>query len=187
MGNRVGRYESGPPPSPASNIRAVALSFKDAIERDKRAAPEGMREDALTGMWNFAPVRQEMKREIAALADYFRTGADIPADFVPRIARLSVAMYLLDKIQEISEAAAKNRSVSAVALFDVARRSVETLLDVSFFSKPPEAVRNGFLDAEPALSSCGAAFGVPLLGLEDAVRAYKMKAAQAVESELGPR
>lgn len=169
------------------NLRSVVSSFKDAMERDRKPAPEAFRTEALTGMWNFAPVRQDIKREVAALAAYFRTDADPPSDFVPRIGRLAIAMYLLDKMQEIAEAASKNRHVSAVALFDMARRGAESVLDRDYFSKSPERIMHDYLEAEPSIVSCGSAFNVRTLSLADAVKEYKMKAAQAVEDELGPR
>lgn len=184
MAKRVGdpRAISG---HASENLRSMACSFREAIEKgNHKPAPEEFRADALSGMWNFARVRRELKEEASALAAYFTLDGDIPADYLPRIARMSVAMYLLDKIQEISEGMARNRAVSAVALFDVARRGVERVLDESFFMKSPERIMGDYLDAEPALVSCASLCSVRILSLEEAVKEYKMKAAEAVEAAL---
>lgn len=184
MANRVGELERGVAGTRSENLRSIARSFKDHSERDKRIAPVGMREEALGGMWNFAAIRKEMKAEAESLAEYFKTDDPIPPDYIPRIARLSICMYLLDKMQELSEVAGKERKTSIVAMFDVARRGVQNLLSESFFSKDPERIKDDYLEAETALSICASSCSVRLLSLEEAVRTYKLKAAQMVEAEL---
>jgi hypothetical protein len=186
MSRRVGE------PEPAllhrrDNLGGIAKAFRDASEKTKKPALEDLRTEALSGMWNFSRIRAAIKTEAAALAEYFRGEGPTPeqeTDYLSRIGRLSIALYLLDKSQELSAAAGKKNNVLSISIFDVARRGVENLLSESFFSKGSKDIIHDYLDAEPALVSCAAVFSVRLLSLEDAVRAYKMQAAKLVEAEM---
>ena len=162
-----------------ANLRSVAATFKRAIERDKRLAPIAMRTEVLTCMWNFATVRKEITDEAASLAYSYMKLSD--ADFNLKIARLSLALYLLDKMQELSVAVRSNPNRTIVALFDVARSRVEDILGESYFFKSKERILYDYLEAEVALASCAECCSVRLLSLHDAVKQYKMKVADMIE------
>jgi hypothetical protein len=165
-----------------SNLKALADGFKSMMERGKKPAPQGLREDAFTGMWNFAKVRQQIPDEVKSLEQYicyFGPGPDDP-ELNERIARICLALYFLDKMEQISRAVLKDGGLEKVALFSVARERVEAILSEDFFTKSPRRIINDYLDAEYSLAPLASACSVQLLPLDDAIAKYQKSVASMV-------
>lgn len=165
-----------------ASLRSVAGSLKDAIDRDKRPAPAGMREDAFIGMWNFSRVRQQIPEEVRALERYIREKRPGPQDegLNLRLMRIALALYYLDKMDEFSEAVRAKGGMQLTSLFSVARSRVERILDGGYFSKTPRQILTDYLDAQCALTSLSAATSVPVHTPGDAVAMYHMKVCDMV-------
>ncbi len=164
-----------------SNLRSIADGFKSLMERDKRPAPQGMREDAFTGMWNFAGIRQKIPEEVRSLEQYICYFAPGPqdAELNERIMRIALALYFLDKVGQLRDSL-KGAGPTKVALFTVARERVENILSEDYFSKTPRQIMGDYLDAEYSLSSLASACGIQLLPLDAAVAKYQPKVAAMV-------
>lgn len=168
------------------SLRALAAAFKSGVEQDRLPAPRAMREEALSGMWNFSATRERIPEQIAELCVYFRSRRPGPEDHGMnlRIMRISLALYLLDKAGEISKkfVASENLGTNITSLFTAARKGVERLLDERYFSKSRDDILSGYLEAEPALASIAGVLGVQLPCLGDAVAEYKGRVADLAEA-----
>ncbi len=165
-----------------SNLKALAGGFKSLIEHSTMPAPQGLREDAFTGMWDFAKLRQQIPDEVRSLEQYicyFSPGPD-DAELNERIARICLALYFLDKMEQISRAVLKDGGLEKVALFSVARERVEAILSEDFFTKAPRRIINDYLDAEYSLAPLASACSVQLLPLDDAIAKYQKNVASMV-------
>ncbi|MCI0504170.1 hypothetical protein L0Y65_05685 [Candidatus Micrarchaeota archaeon] len=157
-----------------ANLRSVAEGFKDAIERDTMRAPQGMKEDAFSGMWNLSGIRKQIPEEVRSLEQYiydFAPGRNDP-ELNDRLMRIALALYYLDKMDEFSDAVRKKGGLQLTSLFTVTRVRVEGLLDERFFSKTPRQILNDYLDAETALRSLSAACSIAVHTPYDAVVMY---------------
>ena len=189
---RMGAHDSLPPrdarllEARQGSLRALAAAFKSGVEQDRLPAPQAMREDALSGMWNFSATRERIPEQVAELCVYFRTKRPGLEDHGMnlRIMRISLALYLLDKTGELSQkfVAADNRGTKITALFTTARKAVERLLDERYFSKSQDEILTGYLEAEPALASIASVLGAQLPCLMDAVAEYKNRVADMAEA-----
>jgi hypothetical protein len=166
------------------NLRSIALSFKSGVEGDKTRATSVMREEVFTGMWKFSEVRDAMKKEVADLAGYYINELPKPPDFSIRIIRLSLAMFVLDKFDDMRKSVAKKPNVSLVALFEVARESAERLLGDKFFSLTQDELMHAYLDAEPSLVSLAKCCSIQMPNLHQAVEKYKVKAAGEIQQAV---
>jgi hypothetical protein len=160
-----------------ASLKSVAGSFKEAIDRDKRPAPAGMREDAFSGMWNFSRIRNRIPDEVRALERYIHDQRPGSQDegLNLRLMRIALALYFLDKMDEFSEAVRAKGGMQLTSLFSVARSRVERILDGGYFSKTPRQILTDYLDAQCALTSLSAATSVPVHAPGDAVAMYHMK------------
>lgn len=166
------------------NLRSLALSFKDAADKDRSRAPMALREEVYTGMWRLADIRERMKAEIADLADYYVRDVPRPPDFGIRVIRLSVAMFALDKLDDMRKAVAKNPNTTLIALLEVARSDAEKLFGEGYFSLTQDGLIHAYLDAEPSLSSLAKCCNIPLPNLHEAVERYKLKVGQEIDSTV---
>jgi len=171
------------------NLAAVVKTFKDSVESDNARAPQALREEALTGMWQFSKVREKIPAAVYDLAEYMDRVNPPREDpvFLCKIMRISLALYLLDKMDEISRSVASDRGFNMTVLFSTARAAVGRLLDSKYFDKGRSEIINGYLEAEPSLLAIAAVCKVQTLDLYDAVRIYKRNVADMLpEGPLEP-
>jgi hypothetical protein len=143
-----------------------------------------MREEAFSGMWQFAGFRKLMRSEVEDMAAYFRKGGD-PPDFQYRLARLGLAMYFLERLEKMAGAVGQHRTVPKVALLDMACKGIAKVLDEAYFSKDGQQILGDYLDAEVAFRSCAEACGVQLLTPAEATKQYYLKAADMIDEING--
>ncbi len=167
-----------------ANTNSVADSFRDAVKRDRRLAPQGMIEEVLTGVWDSARIRDSIRAELADLAGYFKREGHAPPDMSLRVGRIALALYFTETLEAMAQAVAKNKSAILTSQFDVARRAISRILDDSFFTKGSDRIISEYLDAEVAFTACARSCGIALLSLEDASAAYKDKAKPLFQEAL---
>lgn len=165
------------------NLKSVADSFKDAIERDKSRAPQSMREDAFSGMWHFSKIRKQIPTEVKELEQYIYDFGPGPLDeeLNMRLMRISLALYFLDKLDEYSEAVRKRGGMQITSLFTVMRVRIERLLDEDYFSKTSREILGGFLDAQPSLLALSKVTPVKIHEPFDAVNLYHPKVCDMID------
>ncbi|MEW6722713.1 MAG: hypothetical protein AB1324_05615 [Candidatus Micrarchaeota archaeon] len=167
--------------------------LREEIERLKTEAEEGPgfarkreRLAARQVAWGFAQARESLRDELSSLARIFESAPPrIPADFDTRIARASIAMYLIEKCDELLAAATERKSTPALLLYKRASAAAMRVLDKGFFGKSAGDIIRQYLAAEVEFTACAEHLGVPLLTLEQAVRAYKGKVADSLDSING--
>ncbi|MBD3210535.1 hypothetical protein GF318_04105 [Candidatus Micrarchaeota archaeon] len=162
------------------SVRAYARACKDAAESGLLDASRKDLARTRMGMWSFTPVRKEMVEEIDKLAVEMKSGRE-PEDLDVRVMRVSLAMYFIDKLEEMLNQIEMSNSAALASMFGSAGRAVGRILDESFFSKTPKQIINDYLDGEHTLAGCAEACSVSLLTLEQAVKEYKSKVAQEVD------
>jgi len=167
-----------------ARMKDLTRQFKDNMERDSTIARADFRAESFSGTWRFAEKRKEIQGQITSLAVIFRDGLPLPEDFDIRIARLSVALYLLEKVQEMRDAAMRMKNTTVVALFDMVRRKVEGILDQNYFSKSKDQIIREFFDAELELTACAKCCNIQVLEIWDVSEKYKMKVATLVDEEV---
>ncbi len=161
------------------NIASLVKTFKDSIESDKSKAPQSLREEAFTGMWHFSRIREKIPAAIREMAEYIDRENPPRGDagLALRVARISFALYMLDKMDEISRAVQSDKGFKMTALFSTARAGVGRLLDERYFMKSRDEILDGYLDAEPALAAISAVCRVRLLEMHEAIGKYQPKVA----------
>ncbi len=95
-----------------------------------------------------------------------------------RVARLSLAMFLLDRANQLHDAALARDNAALYSLFVSARNRVCEMLESDYYSKSTEAVLAEYLDTEPLLTACSGLCGLPAVpSPEEIVKAYKRRLA----------
>lgn len=166
----------------SENIRSVALAHKDASERDRSRAPQEFRQEVFTGVWKFSEARERIKKEINELAEFYINDIPRPPDLRLRVERIAVAMFVLDKLDDLRKAAVKKPSTTLVSLFEVARASAEQLLGEKFLKMSRDDVIHAYLDAKPSLVSLATCCNVHLPELHEAVSKYRLKVTAEIDS-----
>ena len=110
-------------------IEELAENFKTNVDSDRSIASHQMREVASTGKWCLSRIRAAIPGEVRALCDYMDRVNPDKHDFELglRIVRLSLALYFLDKMDEISKKVAShpNRGQTILNLLASVRSGVE--------------------------------------------------------------
>jgi len=127
-----------------------------------------------TSVW-LARMRFRLQGEMNLLAD---RKSDPPEDLEVRISRLSLAMYVLERMNFLMRAADGN--YSALGVFDPALASARELLDGSYFHKGWGDIITGYINAEASLRACASFCPFRLLDFNAAVDKYR----PYVESQL---
>jgi hypothetical protein len=115
-----------------------------------------------------AQMRLALQGEINALAKHRKA---LPGDFEVRMKRLSLAMYLLERMNFLMRAADGN--YEALGVFDPAVAKVRELLDDSYFRKDWGDIITGYMSAEDALRACASFCPFDLLDFNGAVDKYR--------------
>jgi hypothetical protein len=164
-----------------TNLRSVVQGFGVLVEGERSKAPAEMQLDARRTAWELSGFRSQMKGEMEGVVRELCKGG-YPADFDLRLERLAVAMYLLDKTGEMLDAATERKNPALTALFTSAFASIRRILDGGFFSKSPERIIDDYLDNEATIIACASCSGVQMMSLGLAVKQYKKKAADTLDS-----
>ena len=164
-----------------ANLGSVVRGFSALVDGDRSRAPAAMQLDARRTMWELTAFKGQMKTEMEGLVRELCKGG-YPADFHLRIERLAVAMYLLDKTGEMLDAATERKNPALTSLFTSAFASIRRILDKDFFSKSPERIIDDYLDNEATIIACASCSGVQMMSLGLAVKQYRKKAADTIDS-----
>jgi hypothetical protein len=137
-------------------------------------------------MLQFRQLRERIRKQADDLSVFYRVRAPPkPADFDLRIARVSLAIYLLDTLERMLRIADSKKSENVYSSFESARKAVAEFLDESYFSKDAEAVLSSYSKCEAPLLSCASKCGVRVLEPEPAVESAKMKVADMIDNING--
>jgi|WetSurMetagenome_2_1015567.scaffolds.fasta_scaffold191509_1 hypothetical protein len=151
---------------------------------DKPLRPQHHPEaEPLAGRWQFKETRMKVREETERLAPLFRSGTQAyPADFRLRIARITIAMYFLDQVEDISKAAKTPADKARAA--NVSRAATE-LLGSGFFTMGVEDLRRGAYQLYVRLEPLSRKLGLRLLKPEDAVNAYIPQLSKEIDALNG--
>lgn len=166
------------------NVKRAARVFKAALQNDRGAVGPTLKAGIARGMWEFSTTRRSIQEELRSMADLFRGKNRLPDDFVDRIGRLSISMYLLEKMEAMHKASMERKAPNVSALFETARQSVARILDDSYFSKTLEQIVEDYLDGEMSIEAAAASCGVKLVSLGDASELFKKQISEAVQAIL---
>jgi hypothetical protein len=176
-------------------LNDLAGDSRRAVLLDRNIAPSAMRENVRTSPWRFAEFRGRHLEGIRALAESFTheslaarlaCGRKLPLGLAVGVVRLAVAQYLLERMDEMREAALKIGNATAMSKFLVVRDCLLGMFDDGYFSKDSARLIRDYLGSEPALVSCAAACSVRLLpSLQDIVREHQTRIAAQVDGMNG--
>jgi hypothetical protein len=102
-----------------------------------------------------------------------------------RIARVSLAVYLLDTLDRMIRVADSKKSENIYTSFESARKAVWEFLDDAYFSKDAQAILSAYQKCEAPLLSCASKCGIQVLEPEPAVESAKMKVADMIDNING--
>lgn len=162
-------------------LRSAVRSFKDVVEKDRSRAPSASKLDARRYMWQFSSVRQSMQDEMEDIVRSLCKGI-APDDLDLRIARIALAMYLMDTCQDMLNAAIEKGNTSMVSVFHTAFEATRKILSDDYFTKGKKRIINDFLDGELPIKACAECAGMSLLSMESAVARYKMRVADELDA-----
>ncbi len=152
--------------------------------RDFRKHPAAVR--AHEGMLEFGPLRESIREHTKDLSRYYNVRAPPkPADFDLRIARISLAIYLLDTLEKMLEHADARKTESIYSGFESARKAVLDFLAEGYFAKSAEEILRNYPKCEQALLPAASRCGVQVLEPEHAVESTKMKVADMIDEING--
>lgn len=164
-----------------SNLKDVVRGFKALVDGEYSQAPQSIQIDARRTRWELTEFRSLMGREMECLARYCIQYRKFPPDNDIRVARIALAMYLLDKTEEMLDAAIERKNPALTSLFISAFASIRNIIDSEYFRKTPGRIMDDYLDNESAIVACAACAEVPLLSLQLALREYHIPAADAID------
>ena len=152
--------------------------------RDFRKRPAAVR--AHEGMLEFAPIRENIREQAKALSVFYRVRAPPkPKDFDLRLARVSLAIYIIDTLDKILKHADASDTDSLYTSFDSARKAARTFLDDAYFSKNADEILSCYGRCEATLVQVGSKCGVQVLDPEPAVESTKMRVAEMIDQING--
>lgn len=136
--------------------------------------------EPLAGRWQFKEIRVRVREETERLALLFWSDTKAyPEDFRLRIARITIAMYFLDRVEGITKAAKTTADKARAA--NVSRAATE-LLDSGFFTIGADDLRRGAYQLYVRLEPLSRKLGIPLLKPEDAVNAYIAQLSKEIDA-----
>lgn len=166
------------------------------IEEFRRGAPEEKKERAFRkhpaavraheAMLEFGALRESIREHTKDLSRFYNVRAPPkPADFDLRIARISLAVYLLDTLGKMLEHADARKTESLYSGFESARKAVLEFLADGYFAKSAEEILRSYPKCEQALVPAASRCGVQVLEPEHAVESAKMKVAEMIDEING--
>jgi hypothetical protein len=156
--------------------------FRQGGPRERQGAKaRGGFAKARQGMLEFKPLRDRLRDEAKALSYFFRGRGlkERPDDFELRLARVCLAMYLIETIDRMAPMADRKQNLQNS--FESARKALRELLDDSYFSASSEQIMGEYSKREPAFRHCASRCGISLLEPEPAVEATKMRLAGMID------
>jgi hypothetical protein len=168
-----------------ANLRNVADAFGALVAQERAPAPAEMQLEARKAIWELSGFRAQAKSEMAAVVRELCKGS-FPPDYDLRIARLALAMYWLDKTQEMLDASKKRDNPALTSLFQCAFEAIRSMLDRDYFTKSSRQIIDDYLDNEATIRACASCSGVELTSLELAVKRYMKKVADEIDSLPDP-
>jgi len=97
------------------------------------------------------------------------------------VARLSSAMFLLERTEEVHEAALKNDSLGLYSLYVSLRNMIVDTLDENYYSLSQDDLIAAYLSIEPLLSACLDLCGLAQIDIQTAMKIYKHRLAEEVD------
>lgn len=163
-------------------IRDAVKGFAALVEGDVRKAPPPMGLASRQTLWEFADLRKDVEEEVRALGAILKNnGGAPPSGFKESVIKISLAMYFLDKLEEMAAVAAERRNPTLNSLYlSTVGHMKEVLSDFYMFTDFRQSISR-YLDCEAVFRSCAEACGVEALALDDAVRLYKVKARSRID------
>jgi tRNA(Ser,Leu) C12 N-acetylase TAN1 len=165
-----------------ADLREEIERFKLDAEREPRGFSRSMGIEARRELWDFTPARTALREEIAELSTIFRRRDTLPEDLDLRIARAAIALYLLDKADELLNLALETKRKGSLSLFSNAAAGIRSVLGPDYFSKGAKRIIKDYLEGEVALTACAESLGAGLPTLEQAVKDYKAKVASEIDA-----
>lgn len=124
-----------------------------------------------------------VERELPARMEEGSVSAEEQGCLADRRARLILASYLLDKMEEVFRAC---KDAASMNLYIHAARSLRAnLLTDDYFSKPLPQVQTGHTAASGFLQALSAKTGIEILDPDPAIEAYKKVVYQRIDHRVG--
>ena len=99
------------------------------------------------------------------------------------VARLSLAMFLLERTNKLHEIILGKNGLSLYSLFVSLRNRVCEVLVPTYYVSSPKQIIDEYLDTEPILTACSELCGLAVPDLTEIVKAYKLKLADEIEKK----
>jgi len=155
-------------------VREDVAALIETVRCESRTLPSSEIAPLKRLLWRFTPIREGINNEVQTLAAHYRGNATCSEDELHlRIARTTVALYLLDQADAMADFVADSRNLSLVSLFRTTIDGLSEILDASYFSKDSGRIADGYFAAEAPLTACIYSCSLEPLSLRDAVRKYQ--------------
>lgn len=160
------------------NTKPVFNNFNYAAGPDRSSIPLPLIENPSDGMQKLSKVKEAIHKQISAIGTMPNPKSSPSSELDTRITKIAVAMYFVDKIEEMAEVVNWEKDAVLASYFNAAYRRVIEILGESFeffFSKSIEQISKEYMDAEATLASCAARCGSQFLKFDEAVKCYRKK------------
>ena len=154
--------------------REQMISFHEQLAglNKENVMPEGIRVEAQQGIREFRKTKLIIEDEIKILS---KKGLRASAELDVVVARLSLALYLYNRVEEMYHTVLERNSLSLYALFAPVREEVKKMLSAEFFKKSTKDIIMDYLRIEAMFVACNKVCGLPVLTISDAVKQYKLE------------
>jgi hypothetical protein len=167
-------------------VREAVAALVEDVRRDSRTAQSSEIAPLRRLMWRFAPSKKGIHTEKQDLAAHYSGQVTCTEDELNlRIARTTVALYLLDRADAMADFVVESRNLSLVSLFRTTIDGLSTILDASYFSKDSARIGDEYFAAEAPLTACIYCCSLEPLSLRDAVKEYLPRLAADVNRMNG--
>lgn len=156
-----------------SNRDELVKFFKDLASANDRKLTPALRKKA--GDHEDLDKCMKLLKKAAAKAD--PGGKDFESD----AARMSVALFLIERTGDVCRIAAEKDSLGIFSLASALRAQVSAMLTEEFYSKPMQEVISLYIDIEPLLTASLEMSGLAVVDLESAARMYKGRLASMMK------
>jgi hypothetical protein len=96
------------------------------------------------------------------------------------VARLSLSMFLLDRLKKLQGLVLAGDSLSMLSLFISLRNRIAEELTSEYYAKSIEDITGDYLDIEPLLVACSELCGLAVPPLQEIVNEYALRLAEEV-------
>src|SRR4030095_11567854 len=132
-------------------------------------------------MLEFRAVRDIIRAQAKEMSLFYIPPGRKPEDIDLRVARVSVAIYLLDTLDRMLKIADSRKAEHIYSSVESAMKAVKTFLSPEYFSRSADEIMSSYSSCEPSLKSCAARCGVAVLDLEPAVEGTKTNLASMID------